>query len=134
MDVFSWVDLKNLGDARGGLVSIEASKTVPFDVKRVYYIFGTRKGESRGFHAHKNLTQLMVCISGSCKIILKDGRTTEELILNKPDKGILIKNLIWREMHEFSDDCVLLVLANEYYDENDYIRDYEEFLKRVTDV
>lgn len=131
MSIFSWVKLNNLGDDRGGLVSIEGSKTIPFNVKRVYYIFGTKPGESRGFHAHKNLTQLMVCVSGSCRIILKNDQKIEEVILKEPGRGILIQNLVWREMHDFSDDCVLLVLASEYYDENDYVRDYQSFIDMI---
>ena len=125
------VDLPDLGDYRGGLVAIEAQETIPFDVKRVYYIFGTNPGVSRGFHAHRELRQLLVCVSGSCRIILDDGKNQEAIVLDSPTKGLRIEGLVWREMHDFSPNCVLLVLASELYDEADYIREYKNFEKIV---
>jgi dTDP-4-dehydrorhamnose 3,5-epimerase-like enzyme len=116
-----------LGDERGSLVALEANKTVPFDVKRVYYIFGTQAGVSRGFHAHRALQQFVVCVTGKCRMMLDDGTRREEVWLDSPTKGLLIGDLIWREMHDFSPDCVLLVLASEHYNESDYIRSYDEF-------
>lgn len=110
-------------------MALEAHKTVPFDVKRVYYIFGTKEGVSRGFHAHQALQQVAVCVTGKCRMVLDDGKTREEIWLDSPTKGLLIGDLLWREMHDFSPDCVLLVLASEYYNEADYIRSYEEFKK-----
>lgn len=130
--LISLIDLPPLGDERGSLVSIEVANNIPFDVKRVYYIYGTKSGVSRGFHAHKNLQQLAVCVSGSCRMLLDDGKSREEIWLNTPEVGLIIGNNIWREMHDFSEDCVLLVLASEHYDESDYIRDYSEFLKQVS--
>ncbi|AXY58901.1 MULTISPECIES: sugar 3,4-ketoisomerase [Acinetobacter] len=129
MGLIQWVDLKVLGDDRGSLIALEAKKTVPFDIKRVYYIFDTQQGVGRGFHAHHNLKQIAVCVIGKCRMILDDGKTREEAWLDSPTKGLLIGDLVWREMHDFSDNCVLLVLASEYYDETDYIRDYNEFLQ-----
>jgi len=86
----------------------------------------------RGYHAHRDLQQVAICISGSCKFLLDDGRErVENVILDSPNKGLFIDKMIWREMYDFSDDCILLVLASEYYDESDYIRDYEEFLKLI---
>lgn len=131
MSLIQWVDFPPLGDDRGSLVALEAGKTVPFDIKRVYYIFGTQSGVARGFHAHKNLKQVAVCVTGKCRMILDDGVTREEAWLDSPIKGLLISDLVWREMHEFSEDCVLLVLASEHYDEADYIRSYDEFLLEV---
>lgn len=131
MSLIRIVDIPSLGDDRGSLVAIEANKHIPFEVKRVYYIFGTQPGISRGFHAHKNLQQLAVCVSGKCRMLLDDGITKESVWLDSPTKGLLIGNNVWREMHEFSDDCVLLVLASEHYDESDYIRDYSEFCSAV---
>jgi dTDP-4-dehydrorhamnose 3,5-epimerase-like enzyme len=131
MSMIRLIDLPPLGDERGSLVAIEANKHIPFDVKRVYYIFGTQPGVSRGFHAHKNLQQLAVCVSGKCRMLLDDGINKESVWLDSPTKGLLIGNNVWREMHEFSDDCVLLVLASEHYDESDYIRDYSEFCSAV---
>lgn len=131
MSLIQLIDLPSLGDERGSLVAIEANKHIPFQVKRVYYIFGTQAGVSRGFHAHKNLQQLAVCVTGKCRMLLDDGINKESVWLDSPNKGLLIGNNVWREMHEFSDDCVLLVLASEHYDESDYIRDYSEFCSAV---
>jgi dTDP-4-dehydrorhamnose 3,5-epimerase-like enzyme len=121
-----------LGDDRGSLVALEAHKTIPFDVKRVYYIFGTKLGVSRGFHAHRALRQVAVCVTGKCRMVLDDGHHREDVWLDSPTKGLLIGNLVWREMHDFSPDCVLLVLASEYYNEADYIRSYTEFKQIFT--
>lgn len=129
MRLINWINSPPLGDDRGSLVALEGEKTVPFTIKRVYYIFGTQEGVARGFHAHRNLKQVAVCVTGKCRIVLDDGKTREEAWLDSPTKGLLIGDLIWREMHDFSQDCVLLVLASEHYDENDYIRDYDEFLE-----
>ena len=127
MSLVNWIDFPPLGDDRGSLVALEGAKTVPFDIKRVYYIFDTKKGVSRGFHAHKNLEQVAICVRGACRMVLDDGTNRVDAILDSPIKGIYIGNLVWREMHEFSEDCVLLVLASEHYDEADYIRDYQDF-------
>jgi dTDP-4-dehydrorhamnose 3,5-epimerase-like enzyme len=130
MSLIKTIDFPPLGDERGSLVALEAHKTVPFDVKRVYYIFGTKPGVSRGFHAHRALQQVSVCVTGKCRMVLDDGQRREDVWLDSPTKGLLIGDLVWREMHDFSPDCVLLVLASEFYDETDYIRSYDEF-KRV---
>lgn len=116
------------GDDRGMLVALEEKKEIPFMVKRVYYMYDTVEGVRRGYHAHKSLEQILVCIHGSCKIHLDNGRETEEVLLDKPYEGLYISNNIWREMYDFSPDAVLMVLASEFYDESDYIRDYDEFL------
>jgi dTDP-4-dehydrorhamnose 3,5-epimerase-like enzyme len=121
-----------LGDERGSLVALEAHKTIPFDVKRVYYIFGTKPGVSRGFHAHQMLQQVAVCVTGKCRMVLDNGSQREEVWLDSPTKGLMIGTLVWREMHDFSPDCVLLVLANEYYDDADYIRSYSEFQRALS--
>jgi len=123
------ISFNPLGDKRGSLVALEGNKNVPFDIKRVYYIFGIKEGVSRGFHAHRNLKQVAVCVTGSCRFVLDNGKQREEFVLDKSTTGLLIDDLTWREMHDFSLDCVLMVLASEYYDESDYIRDYEAFLK-----
>lgn len=125
------IEFKKLGDDRGSLVSLEQNKNIPFEIKRIYYIFGTKDGVSRGFHAHKNLQQVAICVKGSCRFLLDDGKTKEEIILDKPDTGLHINSFIWREMHDFSEDCVLMVLASELYDEDDYIRDYQDFLNNI---
>ncbi len=128
MSLFHWIDFPPLGDERGSLVALETGKAVPFPIKRVYYIFGTKEGVSRGFHAHRQLQQVAVCVTGKCRMVLDNGRKREEAGLDSPTKGILIQDMVWREMHDFSPDCVLLVLASENYDECDYIRNYQDFL------
>src|SRR5690606_28845911 len=129
MSLIRLVDLPSLGDERGSLIAIEANMHIPFEVKRVYYIFGTQPGVSRGFHAHKNLQQLAVCVTAKCRMLVDDGLNKESVWLDSPTKGRLIGNHVWREMHEFSEDCVLLVLASEHYAESDYIRDYSDFIR-----
>ena len=119
------------GDERGQLVAIEEQKDLPFDIKRVYYIYDTLPGVRRGFHAHRNLQQILVCVSGSCKIHLDDGTQTQEVTLDDPNTGLYIANNMWREMYDFTPGAVLLVLASQYYDEADYIRNYEDFLKMI---
>lgn len=123
------VELQALGDARGGLVVAEAQKNIPFEIKRVYWIRGTKLGVERGFHAHKDLRQVAVAVSGSCEMILDDGEQSEVVLLNSPAEGVLIRPLVWHYMRNFTEDCVLLVFADDCYDESDYIRSYQEFLK-----
>jgi len=127
------IDFKILGDNRGSLIALEENKQIPFDIKRVYYIYGTKTDVRRGFHAHKALSQVAICVKGSCKFLLDDGKQKKHIELNSPDVGLYLTGLIWREMYEFSDDCVLMVLADAHYDENDYIRDYDDFLKEVNE-
>ena len=131
MSLFRWVNLPPLGDERGSLVALEAGKSVPFEIKRVYYLFATKNGVSRGFHAHKKLQQMAVCVAGKCRMVLDDGHTREEAWLDSPTKGLLVNDLVWHEMHDFSSDCVMLVLASEHYDESDYLRSYAEFLEEI---
>lgn len=124
------ISLQVHGDDRGSLIALENGLNLPFDVKRVYYIYGTKEGVSRDFHAHKKLKQLLIAVSGRATIKCEYNGSQKEYTLNRPDEGLLIEGLVWREMHAFSNDCVLLVLADEYYNENDYIRDYQTFKKR----
>lgn len=125
------VGLPILGDARGSLCVIEGGRDTDFPIARVYYIFGTQPGVARGFHAHRALRQLAVCVRGSCMMILDDGRERQSVMLDRPDRGLKIGPMIWREMHEFSEDAVLMVLADRHHDEADYIRDYDAFLAQV---
>lgn len=130
MSLIKWVDFKSLGDERGSLVALEIGqeKELPFPIKRVYYIYRTADGVSRGYHAHRDLKQVAICVAGRCRMVLDNGIAREETWMDCPTKGLLIESMVWREMHDFSSDCVLLVLASEHYDENDYIRDYKVFL------
>ena len=122
-------DLK--GDNRGSLIALEQLKEIPFDIKRIYYIFDTKHDIARGFHAHKNLEQVLICVNGSCKIKLDDGKNQQIVELNYPDQGLYIGSNIWREMFDFSQGCVLLVVASEYYDEKEYVKNYSEFIKGI---
>ena len=119
------------GDNRGQLVSLEEFKDIPFHIKRVYYMYETGKGVIRGFHAHKTLQQILVCIHGSCKIKLDNGKEKKIIPLEKPYEGLYVSNAMWREMYDFSSDAVLMVLASEFYEESDYIRNYDDFLEYV---
>lgn len=125
------IDLQVRGDDRGSLIAIEAGREAPFSIERVYYLFGTVAGVERGFHAHKRLQQLAVAVRGSCLMLLDDGVTKETVRLDDPAKGLLIGPDVWRQMSEFSADCVLMVLADAPYDESDYIRDYDAFLRHI---
>ena len=122
------VDIPQRGDARGSLSVAELGGALPFPVRRVYWIHGTAPGVSRGFHAHKKLRQLCVCVAGSVRMSLFDGKTEESVVLDSNAKGLLIGPGLWREMQDFSTDCVLMVFANAEYDEADYIRDKEAFI------
>lgn len=119
------------GDERGQLVSLEEYNDIPFRIKRVYFVYDTKEGVVRGHHAHKSLEQILVCVHGSCKILLDNGTEKKVVNLEKPYEGLYIANNVWREMFDFSPDAVLMVLASELYNEEDYIRDYDEFLKFI---
>ena len=115
----------------GSLTFLESSRDIPFDIKRIYYIHHVKDNARRGFHAHKDLKQVLICISGSCSLLLDDGTEKANLRLSNPSEGLLIDAPIWREMYDFSPGAVLLVLASDYYDEDDYIRNYQTFLEYV---
>ena len=119
------------GDVRGQLIALEEFKDIPFQIKRVYYMYDTAEGFIRGRHAHKQLEQILICIHGNCKIRLDNGKEQKVVPLEKPYEGLYVSNIMWREMFDFSPDAVLMVLASELYDESDYIRNYEEFLDFV---
>lgn len=125
------LDFKIMGDERGSLIALEENKNIPFEIKRVYYIFGTKEGIVRGRHAHRGLKQVAICVSGSCKFLLDDGKNKEIILLDSPNKGLLMHEMLWREMFDFTPDCIVMVLANEYYNENDYIKDYNKFLEEL---
>lgn len=128
MSLINLIEFKTLGDDRGSLISLEQNKNIPFEIKRIYYIFGTKENVSRGFHAHKKLKQLAVCVRGSCRFVMDNGTQKEEIILDSPDKGLVIDTMQWHEMHDFSEDCIIIVLASDFYDESDYIRNYDDFM------
>lgn len=118
-----------IGDDDGKLVAVQSSIDLPFQIKRVYYIFDNKPNTERGFHAHINLKQVLVCISGACEVLVRNsGADSTTYILDDPTRGILIEGLVWREMRRFSPGAVLLVFASENYDEGDYVRDYSTFV------
>lgn len=125
------IPLQVHGDSRGSLIALEDHKNVPFDIRRIYYVFGTLQGVSRGFHAHKALRQMVIPVRGSCQFLLDDGSDRVFVDLDDPALGLMVEKMIWHEMHNFSEDCVLVVLADAHYDESDYIRNYAEFQKLV---
>lgn len=125
------LDIETHSDERGSLAVIESMNDIPFDIKRIYYLFSNQEGVVRGKHAHKNLKQVYIAISGSCKVILDDGTKKTEIILDNPMQGIFIDEVIWRELSNLSKDCVLLVLADNVFEEDDYIHDYSEFLSYI---
>ena len=119
------------GDDRGSLIALQSGNELPFDVARVYYIFGNVPGVERGFHAHERLTQWAICVHGSCVMRVDDGTVRADVTLDRPDLAIEIGSMIWREMHHFSPGAVLLVMASAQYDPEDYIREYDQFLAKV---
>jgi dTDP-4-dehydrorhamnose 3,5-epimerase-like enzyme len=129
--MYDLLNFKIYGNYAGNLVALEKGEEFPFDIKRVYYIWGTDKDAVRGRHAHRKLEQVVICTSGSCDFILDDGKERTTIHLDNPAQGLYIKGYIWREFTNFSPDCVVVVLASEHYDENDYIRDYQTFLDEI---
>ncbi len=119
---------KHHSERRGNLSVVQNGYTVPFDVKRIYYLYDVPGGESRGAHAHKELSQLIVAVSGAFRVTLDDGNVKRSFILNRPYQGLYVKPGIWRDLDDFSSGAVCMVLASETYQQDDYIRDYNEFI------
>lgn len=121
------IQLQKHGDDRGSLVALEDQKNVPFPIRRVYYLFGTVQGVRRGFHAHRELNQMAIVVRGSCRFHLDDGKEKIDILLDNPAQGLMLPPMLWHEMYDFSEDCVLMVLADNHYDEADYLRSYDDF-------
>lgn len=121
-------------DNRGSLIALENLKEIPFEIKRIYYIYDTKPEFPRGAHAHRELEQVLIMMEGTCELVLNDGKNIKNIILNRPDMGIFIGKNMWREMKNFSYGAKLLVLASDFYNEKEYIRDYEEFLRNINDT
>jgi len=124
------IEIPKIQNPEGNIAIIE-KEAIPFEIKRVYYLYDVPSSAQRGGHAHLKLNQVLIPISGSFDVVLKDGESTKIITLNKPDKGLLICNNIWRELENFSSGAVCLVLASEVYNEADYIRDYGQFVDFV---
>ena len=125
------IKLPKIYDVRGNLTFIENSRHIPFDIKRIFYLYDVPGGETRAGHAHKKLDQFIIALSGSFDVILDDGLAKKTFILNRPNYGLYIPSMIWRELNNFSSGSVCLVLASEYYNEDNYIRDYDKYLRVV---
>lgn len=125
------IDLPKITDPRGNLTVAEGLKNVPFEIKRAYWVYDVPGGESRGGHAHKKLKQLVIALSGSFTVTLDDGKERETVLLNHPYQGLIIETNTWRTLDDFSSGAVCLVLASELYEEEDYIYDYDDFLRYV---
>ena len=123
-----FVDLPKISDPRGNLTFVEGGQHVPFDIARVYYLYDIPVGAERGGHAHKDLHQLIIAMSGSFDVVLDDGREKKRFHLDRPDTGLYVCPMLWRELENFSQGSVCMVLASNRYDEADYYRDYEEYL------
>ena len=121
------VSFNEIADSRGKLVSLEANVNIPFDIERVYYLFATKNGAERGFHAHIKLKQMAICVSGSCTIDVESIQGKASYQLDTPAKGLVMEGIVWREIRNFSNDCVLIVIADARYSEDDYIRNHDEF-------
>lgn len=125
------IDFNVIKDSRGKMIPIEYPKQLDFPLKRIYYIYDVGEKERRGFHSHNDLEQVLIAIHGSVKILIKTPYEEDNIELNNPSEGLYIGPMIWREMYDFSNDAVLLVLASHEYDESDYIRDYGEYEDRA---
>lgn len=126
--------LNQIGDRNGHITSINNSKEIPFDIKRIFYLYDIPGGESRGAHAHKECHQFLIAASGSFEVLLDDGVTKRQVLLNRPDLGLHIPPGIWASEINFSSGSICLVLASHEYSENDYLREYDDYLKYVGNV
>ena len=131
VDICQIIELPKMGDERGNLSFVESCRHMPFDMKRIYYLYDVPKNMSRGAHAHKVLHQLMIAISGSFDVVLDDGSSNRQFHLNQPNHALYICPMVWRDLDNFSPDAVCLVIASEFYDEHDYIHDYQEFMHLI---
>jgi hypothetical protein len=125
------IELPRITDPRGNLTVAEANKNIPFDIKRVYWLYDVPGGECRGGHAHKHLQQILIAVSGSFHVTLDNGKEKQTFLLNHPYQGLLIDTKTWRTLDDFSSGAVCVVLASDFYDENDYIYDYNDFLQYI---
>ncbi len=126
-----YISIPKIEDYRGNIAVIE-NDVLPFEVKRVYYLYDIPSTATRGGHAHKEQSEFLIAIAGSFDLVLNDGKTTQTVTLNKPDKGLLIPTNVWRELENFSSGAVCLVLASAVFDEDDYIRNFDEYIKYIT--
>jgi dTDP-4-dehydrorhamnose 3,5-epimerase-like enzyme len=131
LDLCRIIELPKITDPRGNLTFVESGRHIPFETKRVYYLYDVPGGETRGGHAHRQLEQLVIAASGSFEVVIDDGKDRRSFYLNRSYYGLYIPRLVWRELQNFSSGSVCLVLASEFYDESDYYRDYDEFVQAI---
>lgn len=131
--MYSLLDFKIHGDERGSLVAIESGINIPFKVKRLFYIYGTTGNTVRGLHANRNSTMIFIPVSGSCKLKISDGVSEKHFNLNNRGQGILLEKMTWKEIYDFSKDSILLVISDSYYNKDEYINDFEQFVKEKWD-
>ena len=131
VDQCTIMDLPKISDPRGNLTIIESSKNIPFDIKRVFYIYDVPTGESRGAHAHKTLQQFIICLSGSFDVKVDDGNQKKTIHLNRPWQGVYIPPMVWGAETNFDPGSVCLILVSDFYDESDYYRNYDEFIEAL---
>ena len=129
--LYKLLKFNELGDHRGKLVVVESNKDIPFEIKRIFYIYGTDSTAVRGQHANRNSEFVFINVAGSSKVKISDGVHEEIVVLDEPGAGVYMPKMVWKEMYDFSPDSVLLVLSNTHYDGNEYIRDYDEYLKII---
>ncbi len=130
-DSYKIIEFKDLGDERGNLVVVEGNQDIPFEIKRVFYIYGSDSEVVRGQHANKRTEFVLINVSGTSKVKVDNGKETEVIELNRPRMGLYLPANIWKDMYDFSEDSVLLVLASEHYDGSEYIRDYNEYIEYI---
>jgi hypothetical protein len=132
MKKYKMLEFPQLGDDRGQLVVVEQMKEIPFDLKRIFYIYGTKGEVARGQHANRRSEFVLINLNGSCKVLVDDGMNDNEVIvLDQPHTGVYLDKMVWKEMFDFSSDSILLVLASELYDKSEYINTYDEFINEV---
>lgn len=128
MELCRLLEFDEKGDERGRLVIVEGAKDVPFEIKRIFYIYGSDRDVVRGKHANRDSEFVLINVSGTSKVMVTDGKEKQIVELTKPRQGVYLPKMVWKEMYDFSPDSVLLVLASTHYDGNEYIRSYEDFL------
>ncbi len=133
-ELYRKLKFQGLGDDRGKLVVAEGEKDIPFKIERVFYIYGSDKDVVRGKHANRESEFVLINVAGSSKVMITDGVNKDIVELNRPMDGLYLPKMVWKEMYDFSEDSVLLVLASTHYDGSEYIRDYDEYLKEMKNI
>lgn len=134
MKRYKLLSFNQLGDSRGNLIALEGMKNIPFEIKRIFYIYETDQNIIRGQHANKKSEFVLINLAGNCKVKIDDGKNKETITLNKASEGIYIDKMVWKDMYDFSKDSILLVLSNQPYDSEEYVKNYIEFKKEIEKI